>query len=303
MLHMPSNLFVEHIYINKKMTKRCRKSILCRPRRERCLGGAVFVVLHFRHLRIALSSAEDLRGDSTNSQRLSPNQALHLSCMKGRMPSTKPTGAALSHSPRHRICPPQNPVFRSARQLPRAVWWPNLKKDIYTLLSSQLTPSSSSRFLVRPLVFSEKIVARDPQNLHGPAFLSQCPEDAPQFLQSSLLRSYKGLTVSDQSNATSILPSSQLPRRLLCSHVLRFKRAVSGSRYGHPRAQLVSSLHHHTSPSLRLLGAPAAPTPGAPKHSGTCAPSFPYSSSASPPSGQPLSCCLPWQPPPSIIQA
>ena len=65
------------------MTKRCRKRILCRPRRGRCsLGGAVFVVLHFRHLRIALSSAEALRGVSTNSQRLSPNQALHLSSLK-----------------------------------------------------------------------------------------------------------------------------------------------------------------------------------------------------------------------------
>ena len=65
------------------MTKRCRKSILCRPRRGRCcFGGTVFVVLHFRHLRIALSSAEALRGFSTNSQRLSPNQALHLSSMK-----------------------------------------------------------------------------------------------------------------------------------------------------------------------------------------------------------------------------
>ena len=65
------------------MTKRCRKSILCQPRRGRCcLGGAVFVVLQFRHLRIALSSAKALRGVSTNSQRLSPNQALHLSSMK-----------------------------------------------------------------------------------------------------------------------------------------------------------------------------------------------------------------------------
>ena len=51
------------------------------------------------------------------------------------------------------------------------------------------------------------------------------------------------------------------------------------------------------------LGAPAASPPGAPKHSGTCASSFPYSSSASPPSRQPLSCSLPWQLPPSIIQA
>ena len=44
------------------------------------------------------------------------------------------------------------------------------------------------------------------------------------------------------------------------------------------------------------LGGPAASPPGAPKHSGTCASSFPYSSSASPPSRQPLSCCLPWHP-------
>ena len=49
------------------------------------------------------------------------------------------------------------------------------------------------------------------------------------------------------------------------------------------------------------LGAPTASPPGAPKHYCTCASSFPYSSSASPPSQQPLSCSLPWQPPPSII--
>ena len=67
------------------------------------------------------------------------------------------------------------------------------------------------------------------------------------------IRSYKGLTVGDQSNATSILPSSQLPRRLLCRHGLRLKRDVYGSRCGHSRAQLVSSLHHHISLSLRLL--------------------------------------------------
>ena len=102
-------------------------------------------------------------------------------------------------------------------------------------------------------------MARDPQNLHGPALLSQCPQDAPQHPQPSLfalslLRSYKGLTVGDQTKATSILLSSQLPRRLRCRHGLRFKRAVSGSRCDRLQAQLVSSLfHHHTSPSLRLL--------------------------------------------------
>ena len=102
-------------------------------------------------------------------------------------------------------------------------------------------------------------MARDPQNFHGTALLSQCPQDAPQHLQPSLfalslLRSYKGLTVGDQTKATSILLLSQLPRRLPCRHGLRIKRAVFGSRCGRPRAQLVSSLfHHHTSSSLRLL--------------------------------------------------
>ena len=74
-----------------------------------------------------------------------------------------------------------------------------------------------------------------------------------QFHCNSLLRSNKGLTVDDQTKATSILLSSQLPCRLCCRHGLRLKRAVSGSRCGRPRAQLVSSLFdHHTSPSLRL---------------------------------------------------
>ena len=132
----------------------------------------------------------------------------------------------------------------------------------------------------------------------------------------SLLRSHKGLTVGDQTKATSILLSSQLPRRLRCRHGLLLKRAVSGSRCGHSWFPLLST----TPPSVWYpdtlaskihpyyfdcfqLGAPAASPPGAPKYSGTCASSFPYSSSASPPSRQPLSSRLPWQPPPSIIQA
>ena len=69
------------------MTNRYRKSILCQPRRGRCcLGGAVFVVLHFRHLRIALSSAETLRGVSTNSQRLSESDPPSL-FHEGRAPT------------------------------------------------------------------------------------------------------------------------------------------------------------------------------------------------------------------------
>ena len=88
----------------------------------------------------------------------------------------------------------------------------------------------------------------------SPVSMSTGRSSVPPVFALSLLRSYKGLTVGDQSNVTSILPSSQLPRRLLCRHGLRLKRAVSGSRCGYPRAQLVSSLlHHHTSISLRLL--------------------------------------------------
>ena len=75
----------------------------------------------------------------------------------------------------------------------------------------------------------------------------------PSLFALSLLRSYKGLTVGDQTKATSILLSSQLPRRLRCRLGFRLKRAVSGSRCGRPRAQLVSLFHHHTSPSLHLL--------------------------------------------------
>ena len=59
---------------------------------------------------------------------------------------------------------------------------------------------------------------------------------------------------------------------------------------------LASKIHPYYFDCFRV-GAPAASPPGAPKHSGTCASSFPYSSSASPPSRLPLSCSLPWQPP------
>ena len=165
-------------------------------------------------------------------------------------------------------------------------------------------------------------MARDPQNLHGPALLSQCPQNAPQHPQPSLfalslLLSYKGLTFGDQTKATSILLSSQLPLRLRCRHGLRLKRAVSGIRCGRPQAQMVSSVfHHHTSPSLRLL-------PGHTRVKDTpllfrllsarCSRGISTRGSktfwhlclqlSSPPSRQHLSCSLPWQPPPSIIQA
>ena len=99
-------------------------------------------------------------------------------------------------------------------------------------------------------------MARDPQNLHGTALLSQCPQDAPQLPQPSvfalsLLRSYKGLTVGDQSKATSILLLSQLPRRLLSRHGLRLKRAVSGTAV---------SAHKHSWSPLFSTTTPAPPS-------------------------------------------
>ena len=133
MLHMPSNLYVEHIY-KQKVTKRCRKSILCRPRRGRyCLGGAGFFVLHFRHLKIALSSAKALRGVSTNSQRLSPNQVLHLSSMKAKDQTHR--CCAVSFSSPHNLPSADFCLPISARQLPRAVLWSHMKREIHTLLS------------------------------------------------------------------------------------------------------------------------------------------------------------------------
>ena len=235
------------------MSKRCRRSILCRARRGRCcLRGAVFVVLHFRRLIIALSSTKVLRGVSINSRRLYPNPVLHLSSRKAEHQTHRCCAASFS-SPQN-LHSADSCLPTSARQMPRAVWWLNLNKESFTLSSRDsslsspplhllhprlpaphhsllLHTSSSSRFLVRSLVSSEDIVSRDPQKLHGPAMLSQCPQDAPQLPQSSLLarsllRSYKGFTVGDQSYATNI----------------------------RPWAQLVSSLlHHHTSASLRLL--------------------------------------------------
>ena len=130
MLHVPKILYVEHIY-KQKRSKRCRQSILCWPRRGRfCLGGAVLVVLHFRHLRIALSSVEALRGVSNNSWRLSPNQALHLSSMKAEHQTHRCYAVSFSS--------PQNLPYAdsclptSARQLPRAVWWPHLERGRFT---------------------------------------------------------------------------------------------------------------------------------------------------------------------------
>ena len=112
-------------------------------KRKCCLGGAVFVVLHFRHIRVALSSAEALRGVSTNSRRLSPNQALHLSSMKAEHLTHR--CCAVSFSSPQNLPSACSCLPTSARQVLRAVWWPHLKRERerFTLSSrdSSLRPS------------------------------------------------------------------------------------------------------------------------------------------------------------------
>ena len=169
-------------------------------------------------------------------------------------------------------------------------------------------------------------MARDLLNLHGPALLSQCPQGVPQHPQPSLSPSF-ALT-RDSLSVTRANPPVSSCRASY--HAVSVAATVSASKdlylaaavaahYKHSWSPLFSTttpappsvcspdtlaskIHPHYFDCFRL-GAPAASPPRAPKHSGTCASSFPYSSSASHSSRQPLSCSLPWQPPPSIIQA
>ena len=164
--------------------------------------------------------------------------------------------------------------------------------------------------------------------------LSQCPQDATQLPQSSLLalsllRSYKELTVGPELRhhylpveAVTFPPPSPLlsPTQSLPSSAPRTRSHPFISPTCNPTQlpPVLSPLqdpfcwpwyraHHRKnrtsqSPPIHRLGAPTAYPTGAPKQSGTCASSFSSSSSASPPSRQPLSCCLTWQPHTSIIQ-
>ena len=133
MLYMLSHLYVEHKY-KQEMSKSCRKSILCRPRRGRCfLGGAVFVVLHFRHLRIALSSSEALKGRLHQLPETLSESGPPFLFHEGRAPNSQVLRCLIlltTEYALHRIMSSDQ-----CAQLPRAVWWPHLKREIYTLLS------------------------------------------------------------------------------------------------------------------------------------------------------------------------
>ena len=239
----------------------CKKSILCRPRRGRCcLGGAVFVVLHFRHLRIALSSSEALRGVSTNSLETLSESGPPSLLLEGRAPNPQvlrcfillTTESALRRimSSDQRAPAAEGRVVASPEE--RDLHSPPLVTAHSVLLFS--LPPLISRFLRGNSGQGPTESSWSSSSVSVPTGHSSAPQLSLFALSLSLLRSYKGLTVGDQTKATSILLSSQLPRRLRCRHGLRLKRPVSGSRCGRPRAQLVSSLfHHHTSPSLHLL--------------------------------------------------
>ena len=287
------------------MTKRCRKSILCRSRRGRCcLGGAVFVMLHFRHLRIALSSTEALRGVSTNSQRLSANQALHLSSMKAEHQTNRCCMHCLILLAT---------VFRSARASCRGPCGGFTRRE-------RLTLSSCDSSLRSPLLASSSDLSFYPRKWW--------PGTRRIFMvHLSCLNAYRTLH-SSPSLPSSLSPSFALIGNRASYLAASFATTVCASKelyltaavaaHEHSRSPLFSTttpappsvcsqdalaskIHPYYFDCFRL-GTPAASPPGAPKHFGTCASSFPYSSSASPPSGQPLSYCLPWQPPPSIIQ-
>ena len=106
-------------------------------------------MLYFRHLRIALRSAEALRGVSTNYQRLSLNQALHLSSMKAEHQT-------------HRCCAVS---YSSPQNQPSAE----------SCLSDQRAPAAEGRVVASPeerdlhsfLSFSDVRHSRDISLHHG----------------------------------------------------------------------------------------------------------------------------------------
>ena len=188
MLHMPSILYVEHIY-KQEMSKRYRQSILCRARRRRCcLRGAVFDVLHFRLVRIR--------------SFISP---------PGR-PSTKPTDAALSHSPRYRICTPR--LLSSDQRAPDA--------EGLSLVPSRLKHLYIS--LIQPLALASSHSSITPRH-HSRSNPFQKPLQLfPHFLN---LPSYPTHLIL-QLLQTPTPPSSQTPPRVQHPHPLTRREIYTG---------------------------------------------------------------------------
>ena len=161
------------------MSKRCRQNILCRARRGRgCLRGAVVVVLHFRCLRIALSSAEALRGVSTNSLRIQS-----FISPPGR-PSTKPNGMYVSyfHASYFHASPNQLSICTTSHT-------PHTYTSDPHSLSSRSSQASPPRL---------------PTRTHAPTVFHTHPDD-PFFLSpTSSNRSCRSLTYQHPSNQSTL---------------------------------------------------------------------------------------------------
>ena len=260
MLHMPSNLYVEHIY-KQKITKRCRKSIFCRPRRGRCLSWRRSFCC--ASLQAPQNSSGKRRGSKGRLHQLpetifesGPPSLLH----EGRAPNPQVMRCLILLATESAL----RRILSSDQRAPaaegRVVASPE-ERDLHSPLVTDhsvlffLLSRPISRFLrgnsgQRP---TESIWSSSPVTMptgrssFHPVFpLRSLP---PSLLQGTHCR------WPELHHQYPPVEPVQLPRRLLyCRHGLRLKRAVSGSRCGHPRTQLVSFLLHlHTSPSLRLL--------------------------------------------------
>ena len=163
-------------------------------------------------------------------------------------------------------------------------------------------------------------MARDPQNLHGPALLSQCPQGAPQHPQSSLFALSLSVTRAKPpvSSCRASYHAASVAATVSASKDLYLAAAVA-AHYKHSWSPLFST----TTPAplsvcspdtlaskihkilFRLLSARCSrgiSTKGSKTFWHLCL-QLSLFVPASPPSRQPLSCSLPCQPPPSIIQA
>ena len=131
----------------QEMSNRCRRSILCLARRgRRCLEGAVVVViaLHFRCFRIDLSSTEALI-EGRLHQLLETHSESSLSSLlqTGREPNPQVLRCLILLDTESAL----RRLLSSVKRAPAAEGCVTARPEegeIYTLLSRQLTPSSSS---------------------------------------------------------------------------------------------------------------------------------------------------------------
>ena len=200
-------------------------------------------------------------------------------------PSTKPKDAALCHFPRHRIFTPQTPAFRLAHARCRGLCdgqtWRGRDLDSPLATAHSVLLLSISLILVfllhitlscsirPPILASSSALSFPPRTwspgTHRSFMVQQCCLSAHRTRLSSpslqSLLSPSCTLTRDSLSVTRVraMPPVSSPRdsHLAASFadaVSDSKRAISGTRRGRPREQLVSSLlHHQTSASSRLL--------------------------------------------------